>query len=148
MVGNIFVAFLIFSTISAPLESFALGGPPPPIRVDIHFDLNNAKDFEKIEYNGPDWDDITVFVLKQGATGTINITVSSSEPDKMVIANLSYGGYPHFNDGWWYNDFLPDGVTYSFEPSNVTLAPKTNLSVIMRISASPRTPMGSYNLVF
>jgi len=147
LVWNFFIAILVFSTISTPLESFALGGPPPPIGIDIHFDLETVKAFEKIEYNGPDWDDTTVFVLKQGATGTINITVSSSEPDKMVIANLSYGGYPHFNDGWWYNDFLPDGVTYSFEPPNITLTPKTNANVTMSISASPRTPLGSYNLV-
>lgn len=146
LVGNIFVAILIFSTLSAPLESFAFG-PPPPIRVDVHFDFDTAEGFEKIEYNGPDWDDITVFVLRQGTIGTINITLSSSETNKTVVADLRYGGYPHFNDGWWYNDFLPDGVTYSFEPSNITITPRSNVNVIMRISSAPRTPQGSYNLV-
>lgn len=146
LVGKVSVIILISIILLDPLESFALG-PPPPIRVEIQYDLDTATDFEEIKYQGPNWNDITEFVLKRGTIGTINLTVSSSETNKIVVADLSYGGNLHFNDGWFYSNFLPDGITYSFEPSLFTIPPRSNVSVIMHISAAPRTPIGSYNLV-
>ncbi len=127
-------------------------GPPPPILVESHFDLDTAKCFENVSMldppaSQPPWGGATVFVLRRGTTGTINVTVSSSETNKTVVADLRYGNYPHFNEGRFYGNFIPDGVTYSIEPSNITVAPRSNVSVIMWISAAPRTPIGSYNLV-
>jgi hypothetical protein len=123
-----------------------LSGPPPPILVERHFNFDTARGFEKVGYLDPDWGHTPVFVLRRGATGTINITVTSSESNKTVVADFVFGGYPPFNHGWVVENYIPDGVTYSFEPSNITVAPKSNGSVIMRMSAAPGTAIRGYNL--
>ncbi|MCL4435607.1 MAG: hypothetical protein M1503_01125 [Thaumarchaeota archaeon] len=119
------------------------GGAYPSIRVDLKTDRDNAKGFESI---GGTFD-TPVFVLKRGNTGTINITLSSRENETVHVA-LKYGGDASINYRYWGSPKnIPDGITYSFEPSvNFTLAPYSSVTKTLRISASKDTAIRNYNL--
>jgi len=127
---------------------YALSGPPPPADVTLHLDLDTAKGFERVRMvNNPSFGDLSEFVLRQGATGTLNITLTSFETNRTVTAALVYGGIPPFNDGWYSNaKIMPDGITYSIKPANITLVPNSTTTAVLWISAAPATPVRGYNL--
>lgn len=132
--------------VSSELNSAdALTGTPPSIRVDLKMDSDNAKGFESVggTIGTP------LFVLKRGNTGSINITLSSSE-NETVHGALRYGGDASTNYRYWSSPTpqnIPDGITYSFEPSvNFTLAPYSSVTKTLRISASKDTAIRNYNL--
>lgn len=105
-------------------------------------DTKNAKGFESIGGAST-----PLFVLKRGNTGTINITLSSRE-NETVHVTLRYGGEASINYRYWGSPKnIPDGITYSFEPSvNFTLAPYSSVTETLRISASKDTAIRNYNL--
>ncbi len=128
--------------------TYAITGPPPPAAVSLHLDLDTAEGFERVRtLDYPSYGDISEFVLRQGATGTFNIALTSFETNKTVTAALAYGGIPPFNHGWYrHAETIPDGITYIIEPANMTLAPNSTTTAVMRISAAPATPVRGYNL--
>ncbi len=121
--------------------------PMPPIEVSLNIDRSSAKGFEDVRPLSPQNIDTPEFVLKRGNTGTINMTLSSKD-NETVHVTLSYEGSARDNyRSWSEEENIPDGITYSIEPSsNITLAPNSSVVETLRISASKDTAIRNYNL--
>ncbi len=121
--------------------------PMPTIEVSFNIDRSSAKGFEDVRPLSPQDIGTPEFVLKRGNTGTINMTLSSKE-NETVHVTLSYEGSARDNyRGWREEENIPDGITYSIEPSsNITLAPNSTVTETLRISASKDTAIRNYNL--
>jgi hypothetical protein len=120
--------------------------PVPRIEVDLIFNFNTTKGFERVGMLEPPFGGTPEFVLKQNATGTINISLVNYETEESVIATLSYGGFPPFSGAWGSGKTMADGITYVFVPSNITLSPSSETSVSLNVSAAPTTAIRSYKL--
>jgi hypothetical protein len=141
---------LLLVSCGAIYSSYALEQPTHS-DIDYYLDLDNAKGFDKVMMN-PDvkYSNVPVFVLKQGTTGTFNIIFTSYEKQLTVyIGAWKYGGIPPWTNGWFTGGpyfRTPDGITYNFTPSNLTLAPSSHGTVTVQITAAPDTTVRSYNL--
>ncbi|MCL4437382.1 MAG: hypothetical protein M1387_11825 [Thaumarchaeota archaeon] len=146
----ILAAQLLLVSCGAIYSSYALEQPTHS-DIDYYLDLDNAKGFDKVMMN-PDvkYSNVPVFVLKQGTTGTFNIIFTSYEKQLTVyIGAWKYGGIPPWTNGWFTGGpsfRTPNGITYNFTPSNLTLAPSSHGTVTMQITAAPDTTVRSYNL--
>ncbi len=137
-------------------SAYALGPPPPSIGITFHFDSNTAKGFEKFVLND-DNPQAPEFVLGRGRTGTMNITFTAfketesiKENDTARIPSVWYGGSTatNFYQGGSSSKDLPNGITTSVEPQNITLAPGSKATVTLRISAAPDAEIRKYSLQF
>ncbi|OHE56234.1 MAG: hypothetical protein A3K61_03090 [Thaumarchaeota archaeon RBG_16_49_8] len=151
MVLAAFVLTAQLFVVAAIYSAYALV-PPTHSDVVFHWDLDTAKGFERVMMDpGVRFSDSPVFVLRQGTTGSLNITLTSFEKQiTVLVGSWKYGGIPPWNSGWsagggpYYRTL--DGITYKFNPSNLTLTPGSHATVTMQITAAPDTEVRSYNL--
>lgn len=147
---SILVAQLLLP-VNVILSAYALAPPPGKMSV-FHYDFDTANGFDKeVKMLGDDIGNTPVFVLRRGATGTMNITFTSiEENDTVRIPSIWYAGNAATNYRDWISESidLPNGITVSIEPQNVTLTPGSKATVTMRISAARDTEIRSYNLSF
>ena len=138
-VSVLLTQILVIGVIQAAYAFYPM--PSPEVYLDL--DRSSGKGFESI---GGTFD-TPVFVLKRGNTGTVSITLSSKE-NETVHVTLSYEGDARLNYRVWSQvGNIPDGITYSIEPSgNITLAPNSSVTETIQISAAPDTAIRSYNL--
>ena len=139
------IAFVLVTQIlvSSELNSAYAFYPPEPIDVNFHWDHDTTNGFEKVVP-----DPTPEFFLRRGTTGTINITISSTD-NVIIPVTLLYGGEArnNYNGSWGNPKNFPDGITYSIEPSNnITLTPNSTVTKTLRISAEPDTEIRSYKL--
>lgn len=138
----------VLATSNVIPSAYALGAPPP-IRVAINIDTNTAQGFEKIDHGAYNF---LEFVLARGRTGVVNVTFTSledryGENETFDMPSMWYGGVAGSNfSNWASNKDIPEGITASIEPQNITLAPGSRATVTMRITAAPDTAIRSYNL--
>ena len=118
--------------------------PPDDSKVIFHWDLDTVKGFEKTGW----WhEDSPIFVLRQGMTGSFNITLTSFEDERTVLVGpWRLGGNPPYDKGWGMQFGPPDGISYSFEPNGTSLAPGAKATTTIRITAAPDTEIRGYNL--
>ncbi len=123
-------------------SAYAFGPISSPLLVNMHYDLDSAKGFEKVggTVGTPE------FVLRRGTMGTFNITLTSSE-DAPVLVTLRLGGNaPRYAVWGGEGKSLPYGIIYNIEPDRLTLAPNSSATVTIRIAATSDTEMRSYSL--
>lgn len=143
----VLVAQLVFASIIIFPNTYALG--PPSIRIYQNWDLDTSKGFEKVTMDTSHY--TPTFVLTRGASGSINITLTSGESTPVPL-RIWYGGLHPYTGYWTPNanmSMLPNGITYTIEPyrsGNVTVTPNINTTAILRISATSDAEVRKYNL--
>jgi len=142
-----------------PDDSFALGGEPPPsIGIDLHFDYDTARGFEKEVKTMGGFGDTPELILGRGRTATMNLTFTAYKETDLIdenstasISSILYGGTPPYNRGWTTpgENSLPKGITASIiTPQNITLPPGSKETVTLQLSAAPDAAIGSYDMCF
>lgn len=114
-------------------------------------DLDTAEGFAEVDRRGPR------LVLRQGEVGKVNITLKRQyTEDRLSISLRFYGTAPEF-DEWTTTvgvpmddsgpkQALPEGVTYSFDPSLVALTTDEVYLSTLTIAARPDAQIGSFKL--
>lgn len=147
-IATLVIMFQLLSLVeSASHNTYGLTGNFPAYFFDMDIETSTIRGFEKVVQH-PQHPNTPDFVLERGRTGTVNLTFTSTEENRTVrVFSIEYGGIPPYNYGWSGSPrYLPDGITASFEPQNLTLPPRSKATVTMRISAAPDTEIRRYNL--
>ena len=121
--------------------------PVPKYRVDL--DLNSAEGFDEVISRAPP-SGFPKLVIRQGGVGKVKITLKRLYTEETLWIALSlYGIAPDFDKwilGLVENKALPEGITYSINPSLVKLSTDEVYSSTLTIAVGPDAQTGSFKL--